>query len=127
MGQFSYHRLTPEGEDLLDVSEFPWRSASRSWTRSSGRFQFRRRRSRLRVPSLGRFFKRRRSFLAAFRASCRKVVKRLVEGRAHFGELFAGNYMFMQVTAGAPSMGYCLDKQFMAQHCSKYLPSKIAA
>ncbi|KAF3774019.1 hypothetical protein EJ110_NYTH54058 [Nymphaea thermarum] len=78
-------------------------------------------------PSLGRFFKRRSCFLSAFRASCRKVVKRLVEGRAHFGELFPGNYMFMQVTAGAPSMGYCLDKQLMAQQCSKYLPSKVAA
>ncbi|KAF3777128.1 hypothetical protein EJ110_NYTH46676 [Nymphaea thermarum] len=72
-------------------------------------------------PQLG---ERRSYFLSAFRASCRKVVKRLVEGRAHFGELFAGNYMFMQVTAGAPSMGYCLDKQLMAQQCSQYLPSK---
>ncbi|PWA82955.1 hypothetical protein CTI12_AA132450 [Artemisia annua] len=30
-------------------------------------------------------------------ASLRKVMKRLKESQAHFGDLFAGNYLFLQV------------------------------
>lgn len=77
----------------------------------------------MKIPSFSRLFKRRSRFLSALRVSCRKVLKRLVEGRSHFGELFAGNYMLMQVASGPPSMGYCLDKQFMGQQYSKCLSS----
>ncbi|RWW58566.1 hypothetical protein BHE74_00034555 [Ensete ventricosum] len=35
---------------------------------------------------------------AAVRVSVAKVIKRLKEGRPYLGELFAGNYMFMQVS-----------------------------
>jgi hypothetical protein len=31
------------------------------------------------------------------RISCAKVVKRFKDGQVHFGDLFAGNYLFMQV------------------------------
>ena len=54
----------------------------------------RRRRPRLRIARL-RFLLRRHG--GKVRASLRKVVGRLNEARSHFGYLFSGNYMFMQV------------------------------
>ena len=43
-------------------------------------------------------------------ASLRKVMKRLKESQAHFGDLFAGNYLFLQVNPTAlksPSSHKC--------------------
>lgn len=62
----------------------------------------RRRRPRLRISRLARALRRRAAAVgASVRASVARVARRLLhEGRPYIGDLFAGNYMFMQV---APS------------------------
>ncbi|KAK4346244.1 hypothetical protein RND71_032583 [Anisodus tanguticus] len=54
-----------------------------------------RKRLRIKVPSLRNFLRRKARFSVAALA---KTLKRLKESQSHFGDLFAGNYMFMQVT-----------------------------
>uniref|UniRef100_A0A0E0JTF3 Uncharacterized protein n=1 Tax=Oryza punctata TaxID=4537 RepID=A0A0E0JTF3_ORYPU len=59
----------------------------------------RRRRPRLRISRLARVLRRKAAAAGgAVRASVAKVVQRLREGSPYVGDLFAGNYMFMQVT-----------------------------
>ncbi|KAG6790076.1 hypothetical protein POTOM_006222 [Populus tomentosa] len=88
--EFPYHKLKHEG--FGDEHEERQRFnivKSRRWY-GVRRVRLRKR-FRLKVPSLGRFLRRR------VKLSCAKVLKRLKEGQAHFGDLFAGNYLFMQV------------------------------
>ncbi|KAM5581811.1 hypothetical protein ABKV19_010842 [Rosa sericea] len=69
----------------------------------------RRFRLRRRVVSLRRLLRLRRKLKLVcghLRVSCQKVVKRFKDGQSHFGDLFAGNYMFLQVN---PSSLKCLD------------------
>ncbi|MCD7453159.1 E3 ubiquitin-protein ligase rglg2 [Datura stramonium] len=54
-----------------------------------------RKRLRIKVPSLKKFVRRKARFILA---ALSKTMKRLKESQSHFGDLFAGNYMFMQVT-----------------------------
>nr|XP_011468322.1 PREDICTED: uncharacterized protein LOC101312562 [Fragaria vesca subsp. vesca] len=71
----------------------------------------RRLRLRRRVVSLRRLLLLRRKLKLAYgylRVSCQKVVKRLKDGQSHFGDLFAGNYMFLQVS---PSSLKCVDQR----------------
>ncbi|KAG9446416.1 hypothetical protein H6P81_012544 [Aristolochia fimbriata] len=108
-GKFSYQRLKKassleivepgdevEAEEVSERQERVSRGV-RSWwrfRRLSGR-----RRPRIRIPNLRKFLIRRRSRLvSAVRVSWVKLWRRLMESRSHFAELFAGNYMFMQVT-----------------------------
>ncbi|KAL8043714.1 hypothetical protein ABFX02_08G003200 [Erythranthe guttata] len=51
--------------------------------------------SRLKIPSLKRFLRRKARLV---KLGLNKVYKRLKESQSHFGDLFAGNYLFMQVT-----------------------------
>ncbi|GAV84444.1 hypothetical protein CFOL_v3_27888 [Cephalotus follicularis] len=74
------------------------RERDRAVVRSGSLYRFkgvhiRRRSFRLKVPSLRKL----RRKVRLFRVSCAKVLKRLKESQAHFGDLFAGNYLFMQV------------------------------
>jgi len=62
-----------------------------------------RRRFRLKVPSL----KRKVRLLSSVRVSWGRVLKRLKESQAHFGDLFVGNYLFIQVN---PTPLKCLKK-----------------
>ncbi|XP_027359461.1 uncharacterized protein LOC113868094 [Abrus precatorius] len=50
-----------------------------------------RKRFRLKVPRW------RRLWMKKVRLLCAKVKKRFKEGQGHFGDLFAGNYMFTQI------------------------------
>ena len=54
--------------------------------------------------------------MARVRASVARVVRRLKEGRPYIGDLFAGNYMFMQV-APSPTMVPGIDDK-----CGGYAP-----
>ncbi|GKV07828.1 hypothetical protein SLEP1_g19541 [Rubroshorea leprosula] len=56
------------------------------------------RRFRLKIPGLRRFAKGKWKMASSVRVSFGKVMKRLKESQAHFGDLFAGNYLFMQVS-----------------------------
>ncbi|EEF35460.1 uncharacterized protein LOC8260357 [Ricinus communis] len=92
--KFSYQRLN--NEDILGDCEGTERQvarSSRSWQRY--RRVHPRKRFRLKVPSLMRRFLRRKVNLVY--AAYAKVLKRLKDGQAHFGDLFAGNYLFLQV------------------------------
>ncbi|KAL7100529.1 hypothetical protein ACP275_08G003100 [Erythranthe tilingii] len=60
-------------------------------TRSAGKSSSR----RLKIPSLKRFLRRKARLV---KLGLNKVYKRLKESQSHFGDLFAGNYLFMQVT-----------------------------
>lgn len=69
-----------------------------------GRRRRRRMRPRLRISRLARVLRRKAAAVGgAVRASVAKVVRRLREGSPYVGDLFAGNYMFMQVTP-SPTM-----------------------
>ncbi|KAJ8768120.1 hypothetical protein K2173_021060 [Erythroxylum novogranatense] len=100
--KFRYQRLKDEGmRDEYEGNE-------RLIVRSRNWFKFRRvhsrRRFRLKVPSLKRFLKRK---VRLVRVSCAAVLKRLKEGKGHIGDLFTGNYMFLQVN---PTSFKCFDK-----------------
>jgi hypothetical protein len=68
-----------------------------SWYSRSKRVPSRRRSFRLKVPSLRRFLRRKVRLLSSVRVSWGRVWKRLKESQAHFGDLFVGNYLFIQV------------------------------
>lgn len=69
-----------------------------------------RRRFRLKIPSLRRLWKiKKTKVVSSMRISCAKVMKRFKDGHVHFGDLFAGNYLFMQVN---PSSLKYLAKEF---------------
>ncbi|CAN0924972.1 hypothetical protein LINGRAHAP2_LOCUS34493 [Linum grandiflorum] len=105
-----------------DGGEFTGRPAGRSinwfkfrrfqWRKRSRRRRRRRRRPsssffRLKVSSLVR--RRRNAMVKMFRVSIRKVLKRFKEGQDHFGDLFAGNYLFLQIN---PSSLKSLQKAY---------------
>ena len=91
--KFSYQRLRNEGNEL-DVDEITERLIGRSRTWYRLKRVSVRRRFRVKVPSLKRFLRRK---VKLVRLSFAKLMKRLKESQAHFGDLFAGNYMFIQV------------------------------
>ncbi|KAI4350609.1 hypothetical protein L6164_005054 [Bauhinia variegata] len=103
LGKFAYHRL--KHEIVFDDEREGMIRRSKNW------YRFRRipirRRFRLKVPSLRRFWRKKARVVSAMRISCAKVMRRLKEGQGHFGDVFAGNYMFMQIS---PSSLKCLDK-----------------
>ncbi|KAL2320189.1 hypothetical protein Fmac_029158 [Flemingia macrophylla] len=76
-------------------------------------FRFRRvpirRRFRLKIPNLRRLWSKRARLVSSMRISYAKVVKRFKEDHVHFGDLFAGNYLFMHVN---PTSLKCLQKDF---------------
>ncbi|KAL8471221.1 hypothetical protein ACS0TY_028768 [Phlomoides rotata] len=71
--------------------------------RRSRRYSFHvRRRLRVKIPNLKRFLRRKAKLV---KTAWGKVCRRLKESQAHFGDLFAGNYVFMQVTPTAFKYG----------------------
>lgn len=55
-----------------------------------------RRRPRLRIAGLRRFFRKRAKFVSRVRVSWRKALKRLKDGQSHWNDLFGSNFLFMQ-------------------------------
>ncbi|CAL9094292.1 unnamed protein product [Musa textilis] len=103
-------KLSPESEEDAVEAEFKGVVVLKG---RSGWFRLKRngrwRRPRVRVAGLRRFFRRKARVVGnSVRASIAKVLKRLKEGRPYLGELFAGNYMFMQVSP-SPTISY-VDK-----------------
>jgi hypothetical protein len=83
-------------------------------------------RPRLRVSGLARALRRGAAAAGArVRASVAKVARRLREGRPYIGDLFAGNYMFLQV-APSPTM-VDVDKQGRFAPFAEYYYAKVAA
>ncbi|XP_074560436.1 uncharacterized protein LOC141816588 [Curcuma longa] len=118
----SYHRLNKPPQETQQVprreASFDgiWEVFKPSTGRRNGLLRLNRggrsRRARLRVAGLRRLLRKKAvAVRAAVSMSLDKVLRRLKEGRPYLGELFAGNYMFMQVTP-SPTLQY-LEKPFM--------------
>lgn len=61
------------------------------------------------MPNLRRVLLRKKvRLVSTLRVSCAKVLKRLKDSHAHFGDLFAGNYLFVQVN---PTSVTCVNNQ----------------
>ncbi|XP_057720183.1 uncharacterized protein LOC130934651 [Arachis stenosperma] len=108
MSKFRYKRLKPETGLVEEERErVNLRPARSSW------FRFRRRhfrrRFRVKVPSLRRLWRKKARVVSAMKVSYAKVLKRFKDGQVHLGDLFAGNYLFMQVNPA--SLKY-LEKEF---------------
>lgn len=67
-----------------------------------------RRRFKVKIPSLRRILRRKAKLVSAVRVSIGRVVKRLKESQSHLNDLFAGNYLFLQVNPA--SFKSCVDK-----------------
>ncbi|KAK6129352.1 hypothetical protein DH2020_036903 [Rehmannia glutinosa] len=96
--KLSYQRLKNETRfDDEDDDYENFRAKVLRRLRSSSRFRrFQiRRKLRVKIPSLKRFLRRKAKLVKGVWI---KVYKRLKESQSHFGDLFAGNYLFMQVT-----------------------------
>ncbi|PUZ53071.1 hypothetical protein GQ55_5G023700 [Panicum hallii var. hallii] len=89
-------------------------------------WQRRARRPRLRISGLARALRRRAVAVGGrVRASVAKVTRRLREGRPYIGDLFAGNYMFMQV-APSPTMVPGIDDKGGYAPFADYYYGKVA-
>ncbi|KAG1371188.1 hypothetical protein COCNU_16G002820 [Cocos nucifera] len=110
--KFSYQRLRklPPGIEEDEAEERVVVVRRRGWLRL-GRGARRWRRPRVRVAGLRRLLRRKARVVGT---AVRKVLKRLKEGRPCVGELFAGNYMFMQV-GPTPTVAYS-EKPCLASH-----------
>ncbi|CAI9115539.1 OLC1v1016460C1 [Oldenlandia corymbosa var. corymbosa] len=135
--RFSYQRLQQE-LGWFDHEEDQFINDQIGKLRLSSNFRLTRRvhvrrRLKVRIPSLRRFLRRKARLVTV---ACKKIVKRLKESQSHFGDLFAGNYLFLQV-APTPlknkqlkppgSSDFCLKKphdQFPSS--SLYSASKMA-
>ncbi|KAJ4729330.1 Plexin-D1 like [Melia azedarach] len=114
MSKFPYQRLIHEAGFDFEADDYYERD--RVTAKSRGWFGFRRvhirRRFKLKVPSLRRLILRKKfRVVSAVRLSCAKVLKRLKESQAHFGDLFAGNYLFLQIN---PASAKCIQKSYQA-------------
>nr|DAD30754.1 TPA_asm: hypothetical protein HUJ06_009605 [Nelumbo nucifera] len=107
--KFSYQRLRNEG--VFDVERRKERDFGR--TRSWPKFRKlgSRKRLRIRIPGLRRFLRRKAKLFTAARLSWNKVVKRFKESGVHVGDLFSGNYLFLQVN---PSPLKYAERSFMS-------------
>ncbi|KAK1438801.1 hypothetical protein QVD17_04612 [Tagetes erecta] len=98
---FSYQRLRNEAKDedhYYEYEEEVKRAIDhvKSQIRRSSRFQrvHMKKRLKMKIPSLKKLMRRRGRLVMV---SMAKVIKRLKESQSHFGDLFAGNYLFMQI------------------------------
>ncbi|XP_051119911.1 uncharacterized protein LOC127243793 [Andrographis paniculata] len=73
-----------------------------------------RRKLRVKIPRLRRFLGRK---VRQVRGAWKKVCRRLKESQSHFGDLFAGNYLFMQVNP--TPLKYAADNSFCYKSFAK--------
>ncbi|GMN42626.1 hypothetical protein TIFTF001_011824 [Ficus carica] len=124
--KFPYQKLKQEDDiDDYQLREYYKKALARSRTWYRFRKVPIRRRFKLKIPSLRRFIRRKAKLVSSIRVSFANVVKRLKESQSHLGDLFAGNYLFLQVT---PTSFKCLDKghHHLNGLSSRYSLQKIA-
>ncbi|KAI3520728.1 hypothetical protein L1887_10178 [Cichorium endivia] len=91
----SYQRLRNDCGDFDNEKEIEREIKARiRWSLRLKKVHIRKR-LKMKIPSLRKFMRRKARLVTA---SLAKVMKRLKESQSHFGDLFAGNYLFMQVT-----------------------------
>lgn len=98
---------------LQQPTRFQELSRRISWLRLRRRRWRPRPRVRVQIARLGRLVRRKARVV---RGAVRKVVKRIRDGSPYIGELFAGNYMFMQVTPSPGGAGPTPIKAFLRAH-----------
>ncbi|KAG2300513.1 hypothetical protein Bca4012_012105 [Brassica carinata] len=117
-----YKRLSLE-DDVFD--ETTTRSSSSSYPYRFKRVLSLRGRRRIRVRVK---IRRLRGFVrkkaSKVKIGVLKILKRLKESQSHFGDLFAGNYLFMQVNPSSLNTKYVFDRSFQVQNGN--LPSKVS-
>ncbi|KAI3931274.1 hypothetical protein MKX01_040191 [Papaver californicum] len=111
INKLSYQRLIRNEEYEYDDDEEE-EEVERHIEKKRSWFKFKRlgskKRSKLKIPGLRRFLRRKARFFSSVRVSWCKVrawvyvnsresMKRLKESKSHMGDLFAGNYLLMQV------------------------------
>ncbi|PIA51578.1 hypothetical protein AQUCO_00100163v1 [Aquilegia coerulea] len=97
---------------------------TKSCSRQFRRLSFKRR-LKIRIPGLRRFLRKKDKIISAVKVSCNKVIQRLLEGKSHMGDLFAGNYLFMHVSP-TPFKNKCPEKYVIGPDHIKGLPSNNA-
>lgn len=111
-GKFRYRRLrySEEFEEAFGRSRGGEgiRKRSRRWFRIRKASSIGRRLKKLRIPSLRKLLRRKSRLVNAMRGSISKVLKRFRDGEAYLGDLFAGNYLFLQVN---PNSIKCFNKK----------------
>ncbi|CAO1947195.1 unnamed protein product [Urochloa humidicola] len=119
---------SPSAAAMQESYHFYYRALGAAFTRGRRRQQqrprrVRPRRRRLRISGLARALRRRAAAVGGkVRAAAAKVARRLREGRPYIGDLFAGNYMFMQV---APSPTMVDDKAGSFAPFTEYYYAKV--
>lgn len=108
----SYQRLHNEEwyEDLDDTGIEPKKLQKSTWSKNYRKIHIRRK-LKIKIPSLKKMLKRKKDELVA--VSWSKFIKRLKDVQSNFGDIFGGNYLFMQVPP--PSLKY-LDKAQIYLH-----------
>lgn len=117
-----YQKLKPETGFDEDERDRVIIKRSRNWNKFR-KFSIRKR-LRLKVPTLRRLWRKKAKLMSAMRISCGNVIKRFKEGQAHFGDLFAGNYLFTQVNP--TSLKYLEKCHYINGLSSKFSLPKIA-
>ncbi|KAL4577157.1 hypothetical protein LXL04_013261 [Taraxacum kok-saghyz] len=84
---FSYQRLRNEFDNEREIK------ARIRWSLRLKKVHIKKR-LKMKIPSLRKFVRRKARLIIA---SLAMVLKRLKESQSHFGDLFAGNYLFTQV------------------------------
>ncbi|KAL9231188.1 hypothetical protein vseg_006445 [Gypsophila vaccaria] len=105
--KFSYQKLTKEvifQDDNEAITPRPFPTKGSRYTR------IRPRRLRLRIGGFRKLFRMKRVRVGGL--TWAKFVKRFKESQAHFGDLFSGNYLFMQVSPSSISN----NKAYLASH-----------
>ncbi|KAK1290630.1 hypothetical protein QJS10_CPB18g00612 [Acorus calamus] len=107
--KLSYQKLKKQREDYEEGEDDELDALVMKYKR-----WLRLRRPRVRVPKLARALRRKaRAVCSRVRVSFGRVVERLRESRFHMGELFGGNYLFMQVS---PASLKCYSDHRRAMH-----------
>ncbi|ESQ41405.1 hypothetical protein EUTSA_v10014918mg [Eutrema salsugineum] len=107
-----YKKLSLEddvfGETTRRSSSYPYRF--KRVVSLGGR---RRIRVRVKIRRLARFVRKKATRV---KIGILKILKRLKESQSHFGDLFAGNYLFMQVNPSSLNNKYVFDRSFQGQN-----------
>ncbi|WOG96413.1 hypothetical protein DCAR_0415748 [Daucus carota subsp. sativus] len=115
----SYQRLQTDEwfDDIGDTGIDSEKLHESRWSRNYRKVHIRKK-LRIKIPSLKKLLKRKKDKFVA--ASWSKFVRRLKEVQSNFGDIFGGNYLFMQVSP--PSLKYIDKAHFYLQDhlSSKY-------
>ncbi|KAG7016219.1 hypothetical protein SDJN02_21324, partial [Cucurbita argyrosperma subsp. argyrosperma] len=102
--KFRYRRLRHSDESESAIARSRLGEQRRFGGFRMRRASIGRRLKKLRIPSLRKLFRKSR-LVNAMGGSISKVLKRFRDGEAYLGDLFAGNYLFLQIN---PSSIKCL-------------------